>query len=71
MIRDFDADIQAIQRIDAVPSILEVVCRTTGMGFAAIARRHFRSIEERIVGDTLRISSSHFMMILSDPVDRR
>jgi GAF domain-containing protein len=38
MAKDFQADIQAIQWIDAVPSILEVVCRTTGMGFAAIAR---------------------------------
>jgi len=38
MAKDFQSDIQAIQRIDAVPSILEVVCRTTGMGFAAIAR---------------------------------
>jgi signal transduction histidine kinase len=28
----------AIAAIDAVPAILEVVCRTTGMGFAAIAR---------------------------------
>lgn len=36
--RDFGADIQAIQRIDAVQTILEVVCRTTGMGFAAVAR---------------------------------
>ncbi|WP_420132808.1 GAF domain-containing sensor histidine kinase [Rhodopseudomonas sp.] len=32
------ADIDAVQRIDAVPRILEVVCRTTGMGFAAVAR---------------------------------
>src|SRR3712207_4683544 len=31
-------DVRAIERIDAVPSILEVVCRTTGMGFAAVAR---------------------------------
>jgi signal transduction histidine kinase len=38
MSNDFDADIAAIQRIDAVPRILEVVCRTTGMGFAAVAR---------------------------------
>ncbi|MDB5656255.1 MAG: histidine kinase, partial [Tardiphaga sp.] len=38
MLRDFTADIAAIQRIDAVPRILEVVCRTTGMGFAAVAR---------------------------------
>jgi signal transduction histidine kinase len=32
------ADVAAIARIDAVPTILEVVCRTTGMGFAAVAR---------------------------------
>lgn len=35
---DFHADILAIKRIEAVPRILEVICRTTGMGFAAIAR---------------------------------
>jgi signal transduction histidine kinase len=35
---DFAADIDAIQRIDAVPRILEIVCRSTGMGFAAVAR---------------------------------
>lgn len=34
----FSADIAAISRIDAVPKILEVVCRITGMGFAAVAR---------------------------------
>lgn len=33
-----DPFLQAIGRIDAVPSILEVCCRVTGMGFAAIAR---------------------------------
>ncbi len=32
------ADISAISRIDAVASILEIICRTTGMGFAAVAR---------------------------------
>src|SRR3712207_3917381 len=31
-------DVAAIARIHAVPMILEVVCRTTGMGFAAVAR---------------------------------
>src|ERR1700712_4973415 len=31
-------DIEAIGKIPVVSSILEVVCRTTGMGFAAIAR---------------------------------
>jgi signal transduction histidine kinase len=35
---DFQADIDAIGRIDAVPTILDVICRTTGMGFAAVAR---------------------------------
>src|SRR5580700_6264963 len=38
MADDYQADIAAIGRIDAVPTILEVVCRTTGMGFAAVAR---------------------------------
>ena len=33
-----EADVAAVARIDAVPTILEVVCRTTGMGFAAVAR---------------------------------
>jgi GAF domain-containing protein len=35
---DAGRDVQAIQRIDAVTSILDIVCRTTGMGFAAVAR---------------------------------
>ncbi len=35
---DLQADVEAIGRIAAVPTILEVVCRTTGMGMAAIAR---------------------------------
>ena len=35
---DIEADLAAVARIDAVPAILEVVCRTTGMGFAAVAR---------------------------------
>jgi signal transduction histidine kinase len=32
------ADIAAIGRIEAVPQILEIICKTTGMGFAAVAR---------------------------------
>lgn len=35
---DYEADIAAVQRIGAVPTILDVVCRATGMGFAAVAR---------------------------------
>jgi len=31
-------DVETIGRIDVVPQILEVICRTTGMGFAAVAR---------------------------------
>jgi signal transduction histidine kinase len=34
----FAEDLAAVAQIDAVPKILEVVCRTTGMGFAAVAR---------------------------------
>ena len=35
---EIQADIDAISRISVVPKILEVICRTTGMGFAAVAR---------------------------------
>jgi signal transduction histidine kinase len=35
---DIEADIARIARIKAVPTILEVVCASTGMGFAAVAR---------------------------------
>ena len=38
MVDSFASDVEAIERIEAVPTILEVVCRTTGMGFAAVAR---------------------------------
>lgn len=34
----FQKDIQDIQSLEIVPSILELICRTTGMGFAAVAR---------------------------------
>jgi len=33
-----EKDIEAVKKIPAVSSILEVICRTTGMGFAAVAR---------------------------------
>ncbi|GLS30954.1 GAF domain-containing protein [Mesorhizobium albiziae] len=38
MPHDFQDDIDAIQSISAVPTILDVVCQTTGMRFAAVAR---------------------------------
>jgi signal transduction histidine kinase len=34
----FHDHVDKVSRIAAVPTILEVVCRTTGMGFAAVAR---------------------------------
>jgi signal transduction histidine kinase len=36
--KDFQADVDRVGRIAAVPTILDVVCRTTGMRFAAVAR---------------------------------
>lgn len=35
---DYSQDIEAVGRIDAVPRILDVICKTTGLGFAAVAR---------------------------------
>jgi signal transduction histidine kinase len=35
---DFQADIDAIARLESIPMILDVISRTTGMGFAAVAR---------------------------------
>lgn len=35
---DFRADLEAIHNIEATPLILNVICRVTGMGFAAVAR---------------------------------
>lgn len=35
---NIQADIEAISRISVVPSLLNIICSTTGMGFAAIAR---------------------------------
>jgi signal transduction histidine kinase len=35
---NIQADVDHISQIAIIPSLLEVICRTTGMGFAAIAR---------------------------------
>jgi len=35
---DFSHDISAVQAIEVVPTILDTLCKLTGMGFAAIAR---------------------------------
>lgn len=36
--QDLQREVDAIKNIDSIPSILNVICRTTGMGFSAIAR---------------------------------
>jgi signal transduction histidine kinase len=36
--QEAQAAVKAVQKIDSVATILDVVCRTTGMGFAAVAR---------------------------------
>src|ERR1700683_4603262 len=38
MDNDFQTDIDSLKTIAAIPTILNVVCRVTGMGFAAVAR---------------------------------
>lgn len=35
---NFAEDLVAVSQIDAIPTILEVICRTTGLGFSAVAR---------------------------------
>ena len=35
---DFQKDINAIQAVNVIPTILDVICRTTGMGYATVAR---------------------------------
>jgi signal transduction histidine kinase len=37
-VNSIEQDVETISRIDVIPKILEVVCRATGMGFAAVAR---------------------------------
>jgi signal transduction histidine kinase len=36
--KEIDSDVLAVGHIDAVPTLLEILCNTTGMGFAAVAR---------------------------------
>jgi signal transduction histidine kinase len=38
MPNDHADDVEAVARIDIVPTILSTICRATGMGFAAVAR---------------------------------
>jgi signal transduction histidine kinase len=38
IVEDLEADVERVGRIEAVPTILDVVCRITGMRFAAVAR---------------------------------
>ena len=38
MDREFTNEIGMVNATDVIPSILEVICQATGMGFAAVAR---------------------------------
>jgi signal transduction histidine kinase len=38
MTNDYALDLATLAKIDVVPRILEVICRTTGLGFSAVAR---------------------------------
>ena len=35
---NLERDVAYVGRLDVVPTILEVICRTTGLGFSAVAR---------------------------------
>jgi glucose-6-phosphate-specific signal transduction histidine kinase len=37
-VHDISIDLTAVSEIDVIPTILEVVCRITGLSFAAVAR---------------------------------
>ena len=39
MSKTLEQDIAAVSSIKAIPTILDIVCRTTGMRFAAVLRR--------------------------------
>ncbi len=54
MAQDFQADLDLIGGIAAVPTILDVICNTTGMGFAAVARVTDRRWVACGVKDTIR-----------------
>jgi signal transduction histidine kinase len=50
MSETFEQDIAAVSSIKAIPTILDIVCRTTGMRFAAVAR----VTEDRWIACSLR-----------------
>jgi signal transduction histidine kinase len=50
MSETFEQDIAAVSSIKAIPTILDIVCRTTGMRFAAVAR----VTEDRWIACTVR-----------------
>jgi K+-sensing histidine kinase KdpD len=50
MSETFEQDIAAVSSIKAIPTILDIVCRTTGMRFAAVAR----VTEERWIACSVR-----------------
>ena len=61
--QEFEADLAEIGRIPAVPAMLEVICRTTGMGFAALTR----VTEDRWIACAVR-DEIHFGLEAGDEV---
>ncbi|HTN00156.1 MAG TPA: HAMP domain-containing sensor histidine kinase [Pedobacter sp.] len=61
---DIEAHIAAINAIDAVASMLEVICKVTGMGFAAIAR----ITEDRWIACSIR-DEINFGLLPGDELD--
>lgn len=62
----FAADINAVSKITTVASILEIVCRTTGVGFSAVAR----VTENRWVACAVR-DEIDFGMLIGDELQIR
>lgn len=73
---DFQADIEQINQIPAVAKILEVICNTTGMGFAVVARvTHDRwiacAVNDKInfglgVGGELKVKTTLCDQVMND-----
>ena len=53
--KEIDSDVLAVGRIDAVPTLLQVLCDSTGMGFAAVARVSADTWTACAVRDTINL----------------
>jgi hypothetical protein len=62
-------DLAAIARIDAVPKILEVVCRTTGLGYLTMMRDKPFFWEEFIVPKFLKQADNQLTAAAGRPIE--